>query len=111
MEELIKKNGSKNRGMVYHRIAENKKYNYNNTEEAFIKRWNQKRVGESKHLPTLFSFIEKDNKVKRKLKITFRERFIVATIIQWLGSNCGICFLKESLRDAGYEIVKIKEKI
>ena len=38
--------------------------------------------------------------------ITKRERMIVATVVQWLGSNCGFCFLQKTLRKCGYRIVK-----
>ena len=41
--------------------------------------------------------------------ITKRERMIVATVVQWLGSNCGFSFLSEVLREYGYEIRKINE--
>jgi len=41
--------------------------------------------------------------------ISNRERMIVATVIQWLGTNCGFSFLSEVLREYGYEIRKIKE--
>lgn len=37
-----------------------------------------------------------------------RDRYIVATIIQWLGSNIGWCFLEETLKDCGYKIVRIE---
>ncbi len=43
-------------------------------------------------------------------KITKRERVIVATIIQWLGTNCGWCWLNKAVNNAGYRIVKIKDE-
>ena len=43
-----------------------------------------------------------------ELKINRRERMIVATVIQWLGSNCGMSFLDCALKKAGYKIVPIK---
>lgn len=39
--------------------------------------------------------------------VTERERIIVATVIQWLGSNVGWCFVEDALRAAGYKLVKI----
>ncbi len=42
-----------------------------------------------------------------EVEITKRDRMIVATVIQWLGSNCGWCFLEETLKDCGYKIVKL----
>lgn len=40
--------------------------------------------------------------------ISKRERMIVATVIQWLGSNVGMCFLGKALSRCGYKIVKVK---
>lgn len=42
-------------------------------------------------------------------RISNRERMIVATVIQWLGSNCGMCFLEQALKRSGYKIVRIKD--
>ena len=39
-------------------------------------------------------------------KITDRDRLVSATVVQWLGTNCGLCFLRETLEEAGYKIVK-----
>ncbi len=39
--------------------------------------------------------------------ITNHERYIVATVIQWLGSNIGMCFLGDSLKRVGLQITKI----
>jgi hypothetical protein len=41
-----------------------------------------------------------------KYKLTKRERIILATVIQWLGSNIGFCFLETALKNCGYRIVK-----
>lgn len=41
--------------------------------------------------------------------ISKRERMIVATVVQWFGTNCGFSFLSEVLREYGYEIRKINE--
>lgn len=38
-----------------------------------------------------------------------RDKMIVATVVQWLGSNCGWAFLDTTLRKMGYKIVKIEE--
>lgn len=43
-----------------------------------------------------------------KVLINARDQYIVATVIQWLGTNCGFCFLSNVLRKAGYKIEKIK---
>lgn len=41
-------------------------------------------------------------------EITQRDAEIVATVVQWLGSNVGMCFLGQALRKCGKEIVDIK---
>lgn len=39
-------------------------------------------------------------------KITPRDAAIVATVIQWLGTNCGFSFLSDVLDRAGYKLVR-----
>jgi hypothetical protein len=45
-----------------------------------------------------------------RLEINQRDRMVVATVIQWLGSNVGWCFLEETLKECGYRIVKNETK-
>ncbi len=37
---------------------------------------------------------------------TERDEIVIATVIQWLGSNCGMSMLGEALRRCGYRICK-----
>lgn len=37
------------------------------------------------------------------------ERYVAATVIQWLGTNCGFSFLQEVLRKCGYYITEIPQ--
>lgn len=46
---------------------------------------------------------------RAKTIINKRDRYIVATVIQWLGSNIGRCFIEDCLKKAGYKIVKIQK--
>jgi hypothetical protein len=39
-----------------------------------------------------------------------RDRILAATIIQWLGTPCGFCFLEESRARCGYRVVEKKKK-
>lgn len=41
-------------------------------------------------------------------EVTPSERMVAATVIQWLGTNCGMAFLNEALKDAGFRIERIK---
>lgn len=42
--------------------------------------------------------------------INCRERMIVATVIQWLGSNCGFGWLIDVLKECGWELRRIEKK-
>lgn len=44
-----------------------------------------------------------------KIVINKRDAFVAATVIQWLGTNCGFSFLRECLAKAGYSIVSTNE--
>ena len=98
MEKFIKQRGSKNMGFLYERISENRKHKYNDTEEAFIKEWNKKYGMHNQSYATALSSLFRSTKFKRQLKINLRDRMVVATIIQWLGSNCGMCFIETVLK-------------
>jgi hypothetical protein len=43
--------------------------------------------------------------------LTLREQKIIATIIQWLGTNVGFSFLTECLDKCGYHIVRKEKEI
>ncbi len=112
-ELLILKNGGKNLGYRTDRLG----YDPKDIENAFSSHWrkeNKKRPGtNSGHGILQDLFIEKKGNPFSLfqesfcyVKISKKERLIVATIIQWLGTNCGFCFLQEALSKAGYKIVK-----
>lgn len=42
--------------------------------------------------------------------LTRRDRIILATIVQWLGSNIGFDFLRRALRECGYDITERRRK-
>lgn len=39
--------------------------------------------------------------------LTDDERMVTATAIQWLGTNCGWCFLEEVVNKCGYKLVRV----
>ncbi len=114
-ELLIKNNGSKNLGVRTERLA----YDPKDIENALSSHWkseNKKNRGVNfgygilqdlfiEHLGSPFNLMSPQRCL---LKITNRDRLIAATVVQWLGTNCGFCFLREALAKAGYEIVKRK---
>ncbi len=87
----------------------------NPREVAFAEQWQKEnKVYTDLDLPILQELFIKGNrhesifaKVEIIEKIDQRDARIVATVMQWLGSNCGMSYLHESLAKCGYKIVKI----
>lgn len=97
----IKCLGSRNLGCWH------KRRKYNLREKIFIKEWKQinKRYPGARFgfgiLQNLFCTEDMCH-----LVIEQRDRFIVSTVIQWLGSNVGFGFLRDVMRRCGYKIVR-----
>lgn len=87
-------------------------------ERAFAEKWmseNKRHQHYGKYgddlLQHLFNRSSETFPVQRaRLRVTARERFIVATVIQWLGTNIGFAWLQEVLEIIGYKIVPIDEE-
>lgn len=98
------KNGKINKGRFYRRIE------FNDREKAFADLWqeeNRKKIYKNSGQGIL-----QDLFIDYKINIIINPiiRYIVATIIQWLGSNCGWWFLGEALKRCGYKIVKMEKR-
>ena len=39
-------------------------------------------------------------------EVTDVEKYVVATVVQWLGSNIGMNFIESALRDCGYRVIE-----
>lgn len=82
-------------------------------ERTFAKHWHKHqnylrtllrpcpRQGESKNW-TPWQWAEFD----RPVFVTKREAEVAATVIQWLGTNVGFCWLETVLKSCGYSLVK-----
>jgi len=87
-------------------------------ERAFAEKWiseNKKHQSYGKYSDDLLQIIfNRSSEIfpvqRSRLRITMRERFIVATVIQWLGTNIGFVWLQEVLEIIGYKIVPIDEQ-
>ncbi len=116
-EKEISKLGAANKGYRHERIL----HPASEMEKQFYQHWKKEntknpRLGFGQGiLQDLFS-IQGGNPISLfnlkgwKIVITKREKYIVATVIQWLGTNCGRCFLEEVLKDSGYKITPIKKQ-
>lgn len=99
-----------NKGYKWERI------NTNPREKAFFEQWlkeNEPCGGINSGNGILQDLFINDNhgssrSVEWIEEITNHERYIVATVIQWLGSNCGMGFLHEALKRVNKTIVDIK---
>lgn len=95
-----------NKGYKFERTEQNPR------EKAFYEEW----LEENKPLPYVNNgqgilqdlFIENNGMFSKKYvtQINKRDRMIVATVIQWLGSNCGMGFLHQALRRFNFSIVQ-----
>lgn len=89
---------------------------HNEREQAFHDQWQQANAPVSGvnngHGILQDLFIERGNPMafSRSVReeMSNRDRMIAATVIQWLGSNCGMCFLNEALGRFGAKITETK---
>lgn len=106
MKQKAKTVGKRYIGFHNHRL------NYTNPrEQAFSKHWRKNN--------TNCSWINRGYGILQDLFIgddgtwhhamTPNDKLIASTIVQWLGSNCGMAFMEEALKDCGYKIVPIKD--
>jgi hypothetical protein len=91
-----------NEGLFYERTKFNKK------EKVFSDEWKEQNKIQH-HINYGYETLQclmigKDR--KPLYYITQNDRVIVATVIQWLGTNIGFYFLEKALKKCGYKIVK-----
>jgi hypothetical protein len=84
-------------GRNRHRLASNPK------EKVFARAWLEQQT-ESHTLQWLLCASPDQNTQERDL--TQLEATCAATLMQWLGSPVGFCFLQDALRECGYELRK-----
>lgn len=94
--KIIASRGRNHVGLFHERIAVNKKHKFNIEEEVFSEEW--------KSISKEFGLM-----LNRKVKSGLKERVVVATVIQWLGSNVGWSFLTRVLDKMNYRIIKNDE--
>jgi hypothetical protein len=93
---------SKFRGFFYDRVE------FNDREKAFADQWEDEnmvaggQMADTLRERSLIRLLLSN----KKLEYFGRDEQIVASIIQWLGSNVGWCFLNDALKRCGYKIVK-----
>lgn len=106
-ESVASRNGARNMGWKHERIP------YNYREMAFAKEWereNKKSLILGGPILTELHRGPRESLLSEGTLLcepTNRERCIVATIIQWLGSNVGFAWLERVLNNCGYTIVQI----
>lgn len=110
--EEIEKLGKQNKGFKFERTI----HEINNREKHFSDLWIKENKKQSwlnfgqGTLQDLFFDYDKNGTEVAKVLINNRDRYIAATLIQWLGTNCGFGFLHEAMRKCGYEITIRKNK-
>lgn len=107
--ELAFMQGAVNRGYCYERTQ------HGPLEAAFAKLWeeeNEERPGINYGNGTLQDLFM-DNSGSMMFarcihQVTDSERYVAATVVQWMGTNCGMSFLETALRHAGYTIRRLE---
>jgi hypothetical protein len=110
---------SLNRGLLYSRTEAKFPRNQINREKVFADQWEQANIPEpsinyghgiAQDLfmdgPVIGSIQTARLSPYAIYKLTRRERVIIATIVQWLGSNCGWSFLSKCVELCGHRIVR-----
>lgn len=98
----------RDRGFMFERTK------WNDLEKAFATHWEQENevkawLNQGHGLLQNLFFMDRGMFERCVHVVTPGERYVAATAIQWLGTNCGFAFLQEALRDCGYYITKIPE--
>ena len=97
-----------NRGLHYRRVK------YNPREKALADHWERECKAQAGFnfghgiAQDLMCVPNKQGKFYMKHKLSAKDRMLMATVIQWLGSNCGICFLQDALKSCGEKIAPMK---
>ena len=91
--------------------AEQLAHEHSDVERVFMRLWEEENDPHRGHrgqiLPALLDDQPHDltNILwTRPPKVSQRDAHVAATVIQWLGSNVGHCFLVRALREAGYRV-------
>lgn len=82
---------------VHTGMSNNRLHEGNPREAAFIAQWRKE---------------QKDGDILRHLigPYTARDAQVAATVIQWLGSNVGICFIEETIRRSAHMKEWLKQR-
>jgi hypothetical protein len=108
-EFKIESLGAQNRGLFYERTE------VNPLEKSFAELWQRENM--ERHYLNYGQGLLQDlmmhhnpefpfqrSMARASVEINTRDRFVVATVVQWLGTNCGMSFLGEALREGGFRI-------
>lgn len=118
-KESVTKLGKQNKGYRWERTQDDPRpYHPINRELVFYEEWlkdNKPSPGWNYGFGTLQDILmlpeaPLSRPAAPKVKINYRDRYIAATIMQWLGTNIGWQFLVRTLKRCGYELVKINDK-
>jgi len=97
--------GLKDQGFMLSRIKTN------NIEKEFAEAWQKEceakvYINHGRGLiQDLFMFNDDGYSISN-LELTPENRYVAATVIQWLGTNCGMSFLRQVLNKCGYKITQ-----
>jgi hypothetical protein len=101
--------------VLNHRSNEFRRTKHSHREHAFAEMWKAEnepiRWINNGHGILQDLFIERGSWSQRWITkiISNRDAMIAATVVQWLGTNCGMDFLRRTLQRCGYKLVRDRE--
>ncbi len=96
----IKRITNSNYDKIKHEGARPERQKYNVWEHSYAKKWkeeNTRKPGLNGNRGVLEILLSDD---KNRWQLTERDAYVAGTVVQWLGTSCGSCFLWEVERDA-----------
>jgi hypothetical protein len=102
------------RGLLHHSLDRRRlEYERGDLEKAFADLWEKQNDPVGRDFGTLeHLMIRFDGELvirgRMPFTITQRDAVIVATIIQWLGTNCGFAFVVHALEKCNYRVVEVR---
>lgn len=81
---------------------------FNIKERAFAEKWIELNRPDYRGVDLVQRlFLRSEEKRPPRAILTARERWLIATVIQWLGTNVGFAFLEDVLKLIGYRLTPI----
>jgi hypothetical protein len=103
------KRAKRRRGLLHHGLDRSRlRHTNGDLENAFADAWEKQNDRYDSQGDLLRLLMHRGDSplgwYRMPFEITQRDAVIVATVVQWLGTNCGFAFLTEALEKCNYQV-------